>query len=250
MIWVSNLEKTEAVKLEAASLKDLSRIEAKAKRFGINLVLIGGYAVRAYTNQRSWRFTKDMDFITTKKDLTALHGVFNVLGYSFEKTEFGVKGRKKVNANDIKLDIAVDKVIDWSSGKEYLLPTDVFKKSGLMDIAESHEENKGLGVKASVAPIEDMILMKLMTERPRDHFDAIAMIIDSFDKMNLPRFAKICKESGLGSHIINRLESVLADTKRGLTKKLWREQTGREFIREQEVALKDRVNALREAIGS
>jgi hypothetical protein len=247
---VLNLEKSEAIKLEAASLNDLSRIELEAKRFGIDLVLIGGYAVRGYTNQRSWRFTKDMDFITTRKDLTALRGVFKVLGYSFEETEFGVKGRKKINANDIKLDIAVDKVIDWSSGKEYLLPADIFKKSGMMDIIESHEENKGLGVKASVAPLEDMILMKLMTERPRDRFDAIAMIIDSFGRIDLPRFARICREYGLGNHIIDRLESVLADTKRGLTKKLWREQTEREFIREQEVALKDRVNRLREAIGS
>ncbi len=245
-----NLEKSEAIKLEAASLNDLLKIELEAKRFGIDLVLIGGYAVRAYTNERSWRFTKDMDFITTRKDLTALRGVFKVLGYSFEKTEFGVKGRKKINANDIKLDIAVDKVIDWSCGKEYLLPADVFKKSNLMDIVESHEENKGLGAKMAVAPIEDMILMKLMTERPRDHFDAIAMIIDSFDKIDLPRFAKICKESGLRSHIRDRLESVLADTKKGLTKKLWREQTEREFIRQQEVTLKERVNMLREANSS
>lgn len=243
-----NLERLEAVKLEAASLNDLLKIEVEARRFGIGLVLIGGYAVRAYTIERSWRFTKDMDFITTRKDLTALYGVFKELGYSFEKTEFGVKGRRKINANDIKLDIAVDKVIDWSSGKEYALPADVFKKSNLMDIAESHEENKGLGAKMMIAPIEDMILMKLMTERPRDRFDAIAMIIDSFDKMDLTRFSRICKESGLRIHIRDRLESVLADTKKGLTKKLWREQTEREFIREQEVALKDRVNMLRESI--
>ncbi len=243
------MEKAEAVKLEAASLKSLSMIELEAKRFGIDLVLIGGYAVRAYTDKRSWRFTKDMDFITTKKDLTALHGVFKVLDFSFEKTGFGVKGRKKINANDIKLDIAVDKVIDWSSGKEYLLPSDVFKKSGMMDIVESREENKGLGVKASVAPLEDMILLKLMTERPRDRFDAMAMIIDSFGRMDLPRFARICKESGLDSHIIGRLESVLADAKRGFARKLWREWTGKEFIREQEVALKDRISKMREAIG-
>jgi len=93
---VSSLEIPEAVKLESASLNDLLKMELKAKKFGIDLVLIGGYAARAYTNQRSWRFTKDMDFITTRKDLTALHGIFKLLGYSFEKTEFGVK-RKKEN---------------------------------------------------------------------------------------------------------------------------------------------------------
>jgi len=245
---VSNLEKSEAVKLEAASLNDLLKIESEAKRFGIDLVIMGGYAARAYTTQRSWRFTKDMDFITTRKDLTALHGIFKLLGYSFEKTEFGVKGRKKINRDFIKLDIAVDKVIDWSTGKEYPLPADVFKKSNKADIVASYEENEGLSIKIRVAPIEDVVIMKLMTERPRDRFDAITIIIDSFDKMDLPRFAKICKESGLNEHIRARLESVLAETKRGLTKKLWKEFTGREFIREQEVALKSRANKLREAI--
>jgi hypothetical protein len=33
-----------------------------------------------------------------------------------------------------------------------------------------------------------------------------------------------------------------------LIKKLWKELAGREFIREQEVALKDHVNKLRESI--
>jgi predicted nucleotidyltransferase component of viral defense system len=245
---VLNLDRLEAVKLETGSLNDLLKMDTEAKKFGIDLVIIGGYATRAYTNQRSWRFTKDMDFITIRKDLTALHGIFKLLGYSFEKTEFGVKGRKKINRDYIKLDIAVDKVIDWSTGKEYSLPVDIFKKSNKIDIVASYEENKGLGVKIRVAPIEDVMVMKLMTERPRDHFDAIAIAVDSFDKIDLSRFAKICKQSGLDGHVRARLESILADIKRGLIKKLWKELAGREFIREQEVALKDHVNKLRESI--
>lgn len=47
--------------------------------------------VRAYTESRSWRFTKDIDFITTRKDLAALRGVFELLKYGFVQTEFGVK---------------------------------------------------------------------------------------------------------------------------------------------------------------
>lgn len=72
--------------MEEVSLKDLERICKDAKEFGIDLVLIGGYAVRAFTNERSWRFTKDIDFVTTRKDLTALRGVFNLLKYGFERT--------------------------------------------------------------------------------------------------------------------------------------------------------------------
>lgn len=56
-----DLKRTEASKT-VVSLKDLERIDQEAKNFQINLILIGGYAVRAYTYPRSWRFTKDVDF--------------------------------------------------------------------------------------------------------------------------------------------------------------------------------------------
>jgi len=83
---VPDLERSEA-KTEAVSLKDLERIDQEARNFGIDLIVIGGYAVRAYTEPRSWRFTKDIDFITTRKDLTALRGVFELLKYGFEQAD-------------------------------------------------------------------------------------------------------------------------------------------------------------------
>ena len=248
MIWVLRLGKSEESKIEVVSLKDLEKINKEAKNFQINLLLIGGYAVRAYTNPRSWRFTKDMDFITTRKDLGALRGVFDLLGYGFEKTEFGVKGSKKINTTSIELHISVDKVIDWSTGMEYKLPEDIFAKANKIDVKAALEENKGLEVSVKVAPVEDVVILKLMTERLRDHFDAIAVILDSFEKLNLSRFTEICKQNNLYQHIRKRLESILADIKKGLTKKLWREFTRRQFIRQQEVELKTKVNKILEAM--
>ena len=243
-----NLEKSEASKIEVVSLKDLERIDKEAKNFQINLIVIGGYAVRAYTNPRSWRFTKDMDFITTRKDLTALHGVFKLLGYAFERTEFGVKGSKKINTTSIELHISVDKVIDWSTKSEYKLPEDIFSKANKISVIASLEENKGLAVSVEVAPIEDVVIMKLITERPRDHFDVAAIILDSFEKLDLKRFATICRQSNLNTQIRKRLESVLADIKKGLMKKLWKEFTRRDFIRKQEVELKTRITKLLEVM--
>ncbi len=241
-----DLKRTEASKTEVVSLKDLERIDQKAKNFQINLILIGGYAVRAYTYPRSWRFTKDVDFITTRRKLAALRGVFELLEYSFEKTDFGVKGSKKINLESIELHISVDKVIDWSTNLEYILPEDIFTKANKINIKASFEENKDLKVGATVAPIEDILIMKLMTERTRDHFDAIAMILDSFKRLNMKRFWANCKQSNLNQHIRKRLNSFLADIKKGLVKKLWKEFTGREFIREQEITLKERINKLLE----
>jgi predicted nucleotidyltransferase component of viral defense system len=243
---VLNLERSEASRIEVVSLKDLERIDYEAKRFQIDLILIGGYAVRAYTEPRSWRFTKDIDFITTRRDLTALRGVFELLTYGFERTEFGVKGSKKINRESIELHISLDKVIDWSTGLEYKLAEDIFTKATRMNIKASLEENRDLEVGIKVAPIEDVLIMKLMTERTRDHFDAIAIILDSFEKVNVQRFWADSKQSNLDQQLRKRLNSLLADLKKGLVKKLWKEFTAKEFIREQEVTLKERINNLLE----
>lgn len=248
MIWVLSLERTEESRLEAISLRDLERINEAAKNFQVDLILIGGYAVRAYTNPRSWRFTKDMDFITTNRDLGALHGILNLLGYGFERTEFGVRGSKQVEEYSIDLHISVDKVIDWSTGQEYKLPEDIFSKAKEVNIKASLEENMGLEVRVRVAPVEDVVIMKLMTERPRDHFDAIAVILDSFDDLDTLRFRENCDQDDLYRHIRRRLESVLADIKKSLVNELWKEFTEREFIRQQHVDLRAKINKLIEAM--
>jgi hypothetical protein len=115
-----------------------------------------------------------------------------------------------------------------------------------MSIKASFEENRDLEVGVKVAPIEDVLIMKLMTERTRDHFDAIAMILDSFEKVNVQRFWASSKQSNLDQQLRKRLNSLLADLKKGLVKKLWKEFTEREFLREQEVTLKERINNLLE----
>ena len=244
MIWVLNLQRSDESKIELTSLRDLGRIDEEARNFEIDLIVIGGYAVRAYTTPRSWRFTKDMDFVTTRRDLTALRGVFGLLKYGFEQTEYGVKGSKKINSASIELHISVDKVIDWSTGLEYQLPEDIFSKASDVKVKAGLEENKGLEVGVKVAPIEDVVIMKLITERPRDHFDAVAMIIDSFEKMDVARFWANSEQSGLTEHMRRRLRSLLADLRKSLVKKLWREFTEREFIREQEVTLRERIKRL------
>ena len=101
-----------------------------------------------------------------------------------------------------------------------------------------------------MASIEDVLIMKLMTEktvRIRDHFDAIAIILDNFEKLDAKRFWANSKQSNIDQHIRERLTSFLADIKKGLVKKLWKEFTEREFIREQEVTLKERIKKLLES---
>ncbi len=56
----------EDEEVERRSLVDLQEILGQSTKLGIGLLLIGGYAVAAYT--RGYRYTKDIDLIADKAD--------------------------------------------------------------------------------------------------------------------------------------------------------------------------------------
>ena len=78
--------------VERINLENLEEITRKARESNIDIILIGGNSVRAYTDQTSWRFTKDLDFITVSRDIGPLYGLFKELGFLVEQTEFGLRG--------------------------------------------------------------------------------------------------------------------------------------------------------------
>lgn len=235
--------------VEKTSLLDLEEINKEAEKYEIDLILIGGNSVRAYTESRSWRFTKDLDFITTSAKLGLLYGVLNNLGYTTMKTDYGLKGSKKINEKySIELHISVDKVIDWSTGETYILPEDIFELSKSVPVNASFEENQDLEVVAKTAPIEDVVIMKLMTARPRDHFDSVAIILDSFDKLDKSRFKRICEKNELVKTIKERIESLIVDNRRGVIAKLWKENTGLTFIAARQNDLRKKLRALLEIL--
>ncbi len=231
----------ENKQLEQESFKGLAMIEREIKEWNIEMVLIGGYAVRAFTNRDSWRVTKDMDFVIAKKDKGILNSFLRFKNYNCEFTEFGLRGSRKINKNSIDLHIAVNKIYDVSTGKTYYIPDDFFKKSAKRKLSALFEENKKFELEASVAPLEDCIVMKLMAKRPRDHFDALAIVQDNFDLINQNRLKNICKHSDLIEHIIKRLEEKIGDIKRRQFEEVWKEFTGKTLTMKQQTELRKKL---------
>lgn len=227
--------------LEQESFKDLVNIEKEIKEWSIQMVLIGGYAVRAFTNRDSWRVTKDMDFVIAKKDKGVLSSFLKFKNYNCEFTDFGLRGTKKINKNSIDLHIAVDKIYDVSSGKIYYIPDDFLRKSIKRKLSALFEENKKFELEASVAPLEDCIAMKLMTKRPRDHFDALVMVQDNFGLINQNRLKNICEHSDLTEHIIKRLEEKIGDIKRREFERVWEEFTGKTLTMKEQTELRKKL---------
>ena len=85
-----------------------------------------------------------------------------------------------------------------------------------------------------------------MTERSRDHFDSVAIILDSFDRIDLIRFKRICEDSELVKIIKERIESLIVDNRRGVIARLWKEKTGFNFIATRQNDLRKKLRALLE----
>jgi len=113
--------------LESRSLLDLATIIRESKKLGIRLVLIGGYAVGAYT--RGYRYTKDIDLVADKPAIGKLKGLLSSLGYSTRDTEFGLAGSKRLNQEFIDLHISVGKIHDVSTNKDYPVNSTLFKEA-------------------------------------------------------------------------------------------------------------------------
>jgi len=128
------------IELERKSLQDLNRIIQEAKKWGISLAVIGGYAVRAYT--RAYRFTKDIDLVTTKEALGRLKALLQYLGYQYRETEFGIAGSKRFNQGFIDIHISIGNILDISTGLSIPVTDKLFNEAHELVVGSYYEEAK------------------------------------------------------------------------------------------------------------
>jgi len=222
-------------KIERESLNDLKVIVKETQKWGLDLVVIGGYAVRAYT--RGYRYTKDIDSIAEKRDMGRLIALLKKLGYDVKGTRFGLKGKKKLNGGFIALDISVGEIWDVSTDKKY--PGDeILKESETLEISGFFEEDRKIKIKAPVTPLEDLIILKLMTRgRERDIIDVISLITDRWNDLNLKTFATKCSNAGLNRHIREQVLMIMGLIRTGEARKVWLSITGQRLMRKTETEL-------------
>lgn len=240
------MEKNAAIELE--SLKDLENIEAETEKWEIKLVLIGGYAVRAYTS--GYRFTKDMDFIA-KGDVWKLKGFLRSLGYEAEEKKDILAGRKKIDGGYVDLHISIGEVFDISSGKSYPLTNDIFNSAKNLEISGYHEEGRKITVKASVVALEDLMIMKLMTRnRGKDLVDIISLLFDQWKNLDLEKLSQNCASSGLSRHISDSALDLVGKIRKGTFRKTWLDFTGKKMTQKEEQQIAKNLIEMAEKVKS
>ena len=208
--------------VERRSLEDLEAVLQEAYKQGIKLVIIGGYAVAAYT--RGYRCTKDIDLVADMPTLGKLKGLLKGLGYAIRDTEFGIAGKKKLDGGFIDLHVSVGKVYDVSTGKEYPVDSSFFKKAGRLTIRGYI--SKATSLKAPVVELETLIVLKTMPiRRDKDAVDLISLLRDRRKELNLKAVAERAKSAGLTEHLLERIRDYAKKLRENDLDRVWFDMT-------------------------
>jgi len=230
-------------RLEVESLKDLERIIADTKLWGLRLVLIGGYAVRAYT--RGYRYTKDIDFVMLKKDTGKIIALLKGLGYEASETGFGLAGRKTIGGGFIDLHISVGEVYDYSTDKNYFVSGEMLDEAGEHGISGFLAQGREIRVVAPAVSLEDLLIMKLMTRnRAKDRIDVVSLLLDCGSRVDVEKISKRCGLAGISAHVRKNAQGFIGGIRTGGIKREWERASGRMLLRKEETGMITLLKAL------
>jgi len=213
-------------KVERRSLEDLRSILEAARKVGIRLVIIGGYAVAAYTH--GYRYTKDIDLVADRPTVGRLIGLLKSLGYAVRDTEFGIAGSKTLNGEFIDLHISAGRIYDLSTGKEY--PVDVSLFTNAEHLVVSGHISKTTSLKAAVVELETLIILKMMpVGRSKDAVDLLSLLRDRRKDIDPESLSRRARTAGLTVHLLERIRDYAMRLKDGELDQIWFDTTGSRF---------------------
>jgi len=212
--------------IERKSLEDLEAVLKEAHNQGIKLVIIGGYAVAAYT--RGYRYTKDIDLVADKPASGKLKGLLTSLGYSIRDTEFGIAGSKKLNGGFIDLHISVGRIYDASTGKEFPVNESLFRNAKQLTVRGYVSKNTSL--KAAIVDLETLVVLKTMpVGRNKDAMDLLSLLRDKRREIDLKLLAQRAKAADLTEHLLERIRDYARRLRDDELDKIWFDMTGTRF---------------------
>lgn len=187
--------------IEDAITQSLAELDTECELYGVRLLLIGGFAVRAYGQRR--RATTDVDFIIKRVDRNQLIGLLQRQGFRVDAdSRFGMKASREVGDHLMKVDISIEQIHDEMTDSLFRFSDESFRR------AERHVVESLSGrfrVEFYVIPLADLMISKLMTARDQDASDAINLILEYMPSAQLEaEIKRKAREAGLANRINQR----------------------------------------------
>lgn len=214
-------EEVEYEFFEKTCIKEIDKIQKRCRERGIDLGVIGGFAVVSSLSRpiRFRRRTDDLDFKLTDKDkINPFKGVLAELGYDFHEEEWGISANKKVAGETIRIHIGVGEA-EWT---------------------EKEVEDR----KIKMVSTESLLAGKFHSWRARDKIDTVLLLLYSdYDPQKLSK--KVDPEK-----IKGRLKDLLDSVGSKEFRKAWKdsERVDVKLTKEREEKLWEKVKELRKKL--
>jgi len=217
----------DPVKTECESLKDLKAILDKAKEWGVQLLVIGGWAVNAHVG--AYRYTKDIDLVVKKGDLGSLKALLKQHGYDVEDMKIYIAGQKETEDVQLKVHISIGDIVDTSRGfpLKYSIDDNAYRNAPLLPIRSFHSQCREYERDAPILPLNNLFITKLLpVGRDLDLVDVVSMILQYGREFELDFITNEVRKNDLTNTIQSRIEDVSHDVRSGKLDEIWRAQVG------------------------
>jgi hypothetical protein len=214
------------IEVEGQSLKDLAVLVKKSEEWTISMTVIGGYAVRAYTN--AYRHTKDIDLAVAKEERGKFIALLKSLSYVTRSTDFGIAASRKFDSDFIDVHISFGRIFDISTGLSYHVDEELFKESRTAVVRPRYAANKQFETKAPIVDLNTLLVLKLMPQgRPeKDSIDIISLILDRVQEISVNDVIKKCERANLKEHISSQIQKFAKAVREGEMGRTWSQVTG------------------------
>jgi len=221
--------------VERESLKDLKILVQKSREWKLDMAVIGGYAVRAFTN--AYRHTKDIDIGIAREEKGNFIALFKELRYKLRDTSFGLAASKKFDSDFIDIHISVGKIFDMSSGLSYPITKELFDESKVLRVGTRYSANKKFETDVPIINLNTLYILKSMPKgRPeKDSIDIVSLILDQKDAMKFCDIVTKCENAKLIDHILEQLKNLAQGINNGDMTKIWNTVTGVKFTGVQKI---------------
>ncbi len=217
---------SKMIEVEGQSLKDLRLIMHKSEEWTIDIAVIGGYAVRAYTNV--YRHTKDIDLAIGKEERGKFIALLKSLRYVPRPTDFGIAASRKFNSDFIDIHISFGKIYDISTGLSYPITEELFKERRIITVRSRYTANKQFETEAPVVDMNTLLVLKFMPKgRPeKDAIDIISLMLDRIQEISMQDVVKRCEQANLTDHMLSQMQDFARSLRDGETARIWSQVTG------------------------
>jgi len=215
----------DPVKTECESLRDLKAILDKAKEWGVELLIIGGWAVNAYVG--AYRYTKDIDLVVKTVDLGHLKALLKQHGYDVEDKQIYIRGEKRAEDVQLKVHISIGDIVDTSRGSalKYSVDENAYRNAPLLPIRSFHSQCREYELEAPILPLNNLFITKLLpVGRDLDVADVVSMILQHGKELPMDFIANEVRKNDLTDAIQSRIEDVSHDVRSGKLDEIWRAQ--------------------------